>query len=316
MSRLNKILSLLLVIQLMLIAYVYRPNRTSAPPSVNFFKGIDAAQVVGLTISDGQKSLTMSKDRTWHLETNPPYPADTKKIEALTNKLTTLTSSRLVAHTSASHGRLRVTEDDYSRKITLSLADGTGKQLLLGTSPNYKTIHVRAADDVNVYLVKDLADWEASATPDDWWDNNYIDVDPNKLTKLTLKNSHGALELTRDKEHNWQAPGIPPGKELAYEALHAFLNKACLIQLSSYLNEKPNDAKLGLNKPMAELLLTTDDGVISLKIAPGDKEKEEFTAKTDTSPFYVAVHDYEIRGLLDTSLSTLLVEKNAASSSK
>ncbi|MDH3394459.1 MAG: DUF4340 domain-containing protein, partial [Desulfobulbaceae bacterium] len=297
MSRANKILAVLLATQLALIAYIYRPIKTNGPPTLHFFQNIDAAEVVGLTIADPTHALTIQKkDKDWQLETAPSYPADKQKVESLVKKLLNLTSSRLVARTDTSHNRLQVAADNYNRKLTLTLKNGATRTLLLGTSPNYKTIHVRSTENDNVYLVKDLSDWEASLTPDDWWSNNYLDQDPASLTHLTLKNNHGRIALTRDDKNNWQAEGIAAGKKLADEPLQNFLNKACLIQLSSYL-DRSDKAALSA-KPLAELELATATATIHLEIMPGAPGKDEYVAKIDNSPFYVTVHNYEVKGLL------------------
>jgi len=315
MSRANKILALLLVAQLALIAYVYRPDRTTGPPAVHFFKDVAAAQVVGLAIADSNQVLAIKKENgTWRISTEPSYPAEAKKVEALIKKLLTLTSSRLVARTEASHGRLKVATDDYHRKLTLTMADGKTREMLLGTSPNYKTSHVRVAGDDNVYLAKDLADWEASVAPEDWWENNYLDVNPADLKSLTLVNGKGRIELSRDKENKWQAAGMPEGKTFADAALNNFLNKACLVQLSSYLGRDHTDVEFGLDKPLADLVLVTVTGAtLQLKVAAGDAKMEECIAKAGESPFYVTVHASEVKSLMETTLESLLVGKAVVS---
>lgn len=319
MSRINKLLALLLVTQLALIAYVYRPDRISGPVTVHFFADITADQVVGLTITDSKQSVSMQKEGgLWQLGAAPYYPADAKKVEGLLNKLLALTSSRLVTHTASSHERLKVAPDNYIRKLTITLQDGGSKELLLGTSPNYKTIHVRAPEEDNVYLVQDLSDWEAAVTPEDWWANNYLDVKPADLRQVTLRNSHGLIKLFRDKENRWQAAGIPGGQKLADEALQAFLNKACLVQLSSYLGRERTDAEFGLDKPLVELELVTAAGTINFKLAAaaGAELKDEYVAKVSDSSFYVMVHGYEVKGLLEAGLPKLLVDKHEVSATK
>ncbi len=309
---------MLLVAQVALIAYMYRPDRTGGPPAVQFFKGVTADQVAGVAITDGKQSLSLKKEgKGWRISTEPTYPAEAKKVEALVKKLLALNSSRLVARTDASHGRLKVAKDGYLRKLTLTMADGKSRELLLGTSPNYKTIHVRAADADNVYLVKDLSDWEVSAVPDEWWDTNYVNVNPADLKSLTLSNGHGRIELSRDGGNRWQAAGVPEGKRLADEALNNFLNKACLVQLGTYLGRDHSDGEFGLDKPMAELTLGLAAGsVVRLAVAMGDAKKEEVIAKVSDSPFYVTVHAYEIKALLDTTLAALLVDADAGVAAK
>ena len=316
MSKANKILALLLATQLALIAYMYRPTQVNGPPTVQFFENIAAGQVVGLTITDNTQSLAIEKKgKGWGLKTDSPYPADANKVDALVKKLLALTSSRLVARTDTSHVRLKVATNGYNRKLTLTLNNGETRTLLLGSSPNYKTVHVRSAEDDNVYLVNDLADGEVPVAPEDWWSNNYLNLEPETLTHLTLTNSLGRIELARDEKNNWQVVEIPTGKKLADEALPVFLDKACLIQLSSYLGRDLSDAATGLDKPLLDLELVTATGTISLKIAAGG-EKDEYIAKATDSPFYVSVHGYEIKSLLEASLNELLIDKKEVAATK
>ena len=312
MNRANKILALVLATQLAFIAYIYRPHHSDGPPAVSFFTGIKAEQVTGLTIADANQSLAIKKtDNGWQLQTTPAYPADTGKIRTLLQKLLTLTSSRLVARTETSHGRLKVAANDFNRKLTLSLSNGETRELLLGTSPNYKTIHVRSPKDDNVYLVNDLADWETPVNREDWWSNNYLDVEPAKLSHLILTNHLGRIDLARDEKNNWRAAEAPPEQELADEALHNFLNKACLIQLSTYLGtKKPQN----FNKPLADLELITAESSVRLQVAAKDAAKDEYLAKASNSEFYVTVHGYEIKALLETDLHNLLTEKKTTAS--
>jgi len=307
MSRMNKILALVLAVQLALVVYVFRPGQENVPPKVQFFSDIEAGQVTGLSIADQKQAVTVTREGdAWVIDSTQHYPADKGKVEKLVQKLLGLTSSRLVARTRASHGRLKVGAEDFNRKLTLHLGKGDDRILLLGSAPNYKTIHVRRANDDEVYLVKDLADWEAQADPHSWWDTNYIDVKPEDLQQVTLTNGHGRLELHRGADKQWQARQAAAGMALADEALTDFLNRVSLIQLDTYLERGGAETKYGLDKPVATLELITTAGAITLKVAKGDAKDEEYFMKSSDSPFVVRASGYQVKGLLDATLGELL----------
>ncbi len=307
MNRANKILALLLAAQLALLAYVYRPGQESAPPKMQFFSDVQADQVTGLTVADAKQAVTIDKETNgWVIDSPQHYPADKGKVEKLIKKLVDLTSSRLVARTRASHRRLKVADDDFNRKVTLHLGKGDDRVLLLGSAPNYKTIHVRRGDDDKVYLAKGLADWEAQADQHSWFDTNYVDVKPDDLLQVTLTNSHGRIALQRDKDKKWQATGVGPGMVLADEPLTDFLNRVSLIQLDSFLERGGDEKKYGLDKPVATLQITTASGTITLKVGEENAIKEEYAMKSSDSPFVVRANGYQVKGLLDAKLGELL----------
>jgi len=307
MSRGNKILALLLVTQVAMIAYLYRPGRVSTPEAVQFFRGVEAAKVTGLSIDDGTRSVTISKEgEGWIIDGGPRYPADGAKAQGLVDKLLNLASSRLVARTGSSHGRLKVAADRFNRKLTLHLADGGQRVLRLGSAPTYKSIHVRCDKDDAVYLVKDLADWEAPVENESWWATNYVDVKVADLRAVKLTNGLGRIELVRGSDGKWRAEGVPPGMALADEGLRGFLDRVSQIRLASYLGREKEDSEFGLDRPLVELELVTPAGTTRLKVAARSGQGEEYVMKASDSPFYVLARGQEVKGLSGARLSGLL----------
>lgn len=84
------------------------------------------------------------------------------------------------------------------------------------------------------------------------------------------------------------------------------------------MGQAKSDAAFGLDKPLLDLQLVTAAGPVHFKVAAVAEtaKKDEYVAKVSNSPFYVMVHGYEIKGLLDASLAQLLVDRDNAPAGK
>ncbi len=313
MNRTNIVLSAILVVQLVLVGLALRPAETTAPKTKTFFEGIGKDAVTALVIHDQDKELRLEKkDDAWLVQADHEYPADATKITALLDKLTGLSSNRLVARTRASHVRLKVADDLYNRRLDLVAGDTT-ISLYLGSSPTYKTLHVRLADEDEVYLVTDLSIWELQTTKESWWKTRYLDLAATDLTRVELENKAGSFTIEKKKDA--EAPWRLAGEDAALDpkAVDDFLAAASRITLLTYLGteEKPD---YGLDKPAATTRLTTKDGkTITVRIGPKNKDENNHVVKRDDSPFYVSVAAYAVEKLLDKTADSLLAAKEAPS---
>ncbi len=317
MTRSNIALSILLAIQIALVALALRPGATAPPAQKHFFANTGKQAVSAIEIGDGNATLRLEKQETgWFVKADPDYPADSDKIDRLLGKLTGLASSRLVARTPASHVRLKVADEVFNRKVELT-ANGRTTTLFLGSSPSYKTLHVRLAGEDEVYLVKDLSVWEVQANKESWWATRYLDMDPAELVRLELRNPAGDLVLERkpDAESPWRLAG-EPDKELDPRAVDDLLAAAGRITLLSYLGTEEKEA-YGLADPAVTLALATREGkTVTVRIGRKRGDENDHVAKRDDSPFYVSVAAYAVEKLLGKKAASLLAaaakEKEAA----
>ncbi len=308
MNRKNLILSALLVLQIVLVVIALRPAATRAPEKKTFFPDLATSQVTKLVIRDADKDLTLvKKGDTWFVKSDAEYPADQKKITDLLDKLTGLSSKRLVARTRASHIRLKVDDEVFNRRIEILTGD-VPATIFLGTSPTYKTLHVRMAGENEVYLVRDLSIWEAQTGRESWWKTRYLDLAADSLTKVSLTNANGSFTLLKN-DGNWRLEN--EDRPLLDKAVRDFIDAARSISLLKYLGteEKP---EYGLDKPAATLTVATSDGnTITVVIGPKNEEENNHVVKADNSPFYVSVASYTVEDLLNRKSTDLLapVEK-------
>ena len=299
-SKKNTLLFVLLVVQAALIAFLYRPGQQTAPVAANLFKGLTPEQLTAMTITDDQgKSLTVVKKEGWRLSSGD-YPADQAKIEGLIKKLADMKSSRLVSQTKGGHGRLKVADTDFNRKVELSAGDKK-TVFFLGTAPSAKSIHLRLAEAKEVYQVNDLSAWEVQADNESWWQTKYLSQAADKISGLTIANAAGTIELVSDGKKGWQLKG---SQETALDAkrVETLVNSVSEITIASYL---PKDFT-PKGKPLATLTYQGKDGATTLQVWPKDKAEDgDQVIKASSSPFYAKVKDYVVKEALEIKLDGL-----------
>ena len=306
-KRTNIFLFFLLLLQIALIGYMYRPGRQAPPPQeVAFFKGVTPEQVVKVEISgQDNKSVTLKRDgKDWVIASKDNYPVNETKLTAFLKKITSLRSRQLVTRTKASHERFKLGKNP-NRKIVMTLADGTEKALLLGTEPNFKAVHVRLDDDDDIYLVRGLSSWEAPFTPLSWWRSEYVDLASADLVSVKLVNGIGEFSLLKNDKGKWHLVGSDA--VLSDSAVRDFLESASRIMIAGYLG-RAEKKEYGMDKPTADLTLKTGGKEIEVKVGAKQKESGDYVVKSSASPFYVHVGKYALDKLF-TEKAELLIDK-------
>jgi hypothetical protein len=300
-------LLLLLLLQVVIIAVINRPGRDSGPAAVTFLDSITPEQITGMSITDpdGQVTTLNKNEQGWAITSADGLPVDPQKIEKALTKLTSMASDHLVTRTPASHNRFRVGAKRFNQQVTIILADTTKKTLYLGTAPSYKSVHVRADGDDQVYLVNDFSTWQVPLEASGWWQSRYVDLDEETLVEARLVNSHGELVLRKDQDKGWQLDQVPAGRELDGSKVQELINKMDRIILSEYLGRDEKD-EYGLVAPLATLTLVGKDEKVVLAVGTQDRENKTYVVKSSASPFYVRASSFTLNSLLDATGESLL----------
>ena len=306
MTKRNIFLFILLLLQIVLIGYMYHPGKETVAPVVEFFPGIEQDKVSGLIITDNeQDSITLKRGKQgWTIEPEE-YPVNGIKADSLVSKLVSLKSTRLVTRTASSRIRLKVDDETFEQKIKLLIDDGKSYLIFLGASPGNNTIHVRMEGEDEVFLVKGLSSWEAPTENSAWWENRYVEMAPEEPVEVELINSHGSFKIIKDKDNTWKNAESGADETVSREKTEEFLKKAGMISLTKYLG-RDEDESYGLKTPVAELVLQSKQKSISLKIGPKDEETHNHVVKASDSPFYVHVGSYAIKDILEKKFEDLL----------
>ncbi|MEZ5528613.1 MAG: DUF4340 domain-containing protein [Porticoccaceae bacterium] len=155
MSKMKTWLSALLLMQLALAVGLYWNTQNELQKNLpKPLVDIDWQTLSRVVISDANNHVTLDKgDNGWRMSERGNVPTIKGNAEILLEKLKSLQTSWPVASTSASHERFEVTEDKAERQVAFYQGDKLLGKLIVGSSPGLRKLHVRMADENNVYAV-------------------------------------------------------------------------------------------------------------------------------------------------------------------
>lgn len=206
MTRNQNILAALFAFQMIVILLARSPysGSTGSTTSHPLFPNVEAAAATRLQVEgDDDKILTLErKDGIWGVGELGGYPVDATKLEELIDKLVSLEVRLPVVSNSRYHKTFELTEDDNRGRLKLYGADSDDPEidLIVGSSPNYRVMNVRRADDDDVFEVRGLASYDIGAEPGFWTEKQLVEIPEAELLGIKLTNPVGVLELARQDE--------------------------------------------------------------------------------------------------------------------
>jgi hypothetical protein len=305
MTRIQKILAGLLVLQIVVRGVVFWPRPAAGEGGGPLLENFATSDVVAIRIEDqaAEDQVALARgDAGWVLDNGSDYPADETKIIGLLEKLAAMQTNRLVAQTPTSHRRLQVAEDDFVRRIELTLADGKATTLFIGRAPTAQATHVRLAEQDETYLINNLANWEVNATITDWIDSAYVTVDRESVTSLTLENANGTFAFQKEGE-SWTYSGLPEGETFNETAFNGLLSRVVNLTMTEPLGTA-GQPEYGLDESLATVTLTAtntegEEETYILQVGAQDEEGETIVVKWSDSPYYVRASSFNVQPLID-----------------
>ncbi|MFV9689871.1 MAG: DUF4340 domain-containing protein [Desulfobacteria bacterium] len=322
MTRANKILIIILFMQVLLALYMFQPwSKGSETPAENLFAGIGAEEISEIAIK-GEKETAIQIQKTgdkWILPGCGGYPADQAKVSLLAEKITGLATRPLVARKKSSHKRLKVSADAFERLITFKAGDKKEDHTLyLGTAPSYKQMHVRSGAGDEVYLARDISVWEADIEPSSWIDTLYFSVKEADVVGLSVKNAQGTIDLERGDQNEWIAKGIKPEEKLDVTQIKGMIAKAVSIRMDEPIGQEESPS-FGMESPSAVLTIRTEvtpgkqsddktkvEKTHTILVGARDEKEKGYIVKSSGSPFYVYVPSYAVEPFVEKKLADLM----------
>lgn len=177
MDSKTPLLAGVLAIQLLLIAGLAIWREGSDSDDGGELLRFDRATVDGLRISDNEQSVRLQRGADgWRVGADAVLPADDSKIAEVLDKLAGAGAPWPVATSATSARRFEVAADNFQRHVELFEGDSLSAELYLGTSPGFRKVHARRADDDSVYAVV-LSNYELASDSDEWLDKTVLQPD-------------------------------------------------------------------------------------------------------------------------------------------
>ena len=306
MNRLQQILAGVLVVQVVLAAVLLWPRATTGGVEA-MLVGVEVDDVVALVIADAQgNEIELRKvTGTWVLPQADDYPAKAETVQSVIEKMLAVDTQRLVTRTAASHTRLQVAADDFTRRVELETADSDRQTLYLGSSPSYGATHVRLEGRDETYLTNSITQYDLGATPSSWVDTLYVQVPQEEVVSARLENVHGTVGFTKDEQGNWTLADLQVGEQLDVAEINSVVNRATSLTMLEPLGREELP-EYGMDSPSAVLTLQKEAEQIRLVVGAQDPSDSSYTVKASTSPYYVRVSEYTVQAMVEDTREDFL----------
>lgn len=250
-------LTLLAILQVALLVWVVmtvaRPRTVAPGPLLS----ADMTTVTKVTVDDPDgSSVALAKvDGDWVLPAADNYPADGTRVQTLLDKIGGLQRNGLVATNASSYARLKVADDTYVRKVALGFGDGSTKTIVIGSSPNYGSTHVRLDGDPGVYLVRDLSDTDARADANAWIKQTVTDLAQDDISALELTNANGTFSFHKVGA-DWVMDGLGAGESLSPNNVTQMVNDVASLRVHEPIGKEAKP-EYGFDDPAAVITITS-----------------------------------------------------------
>ncbi len=308
MNRVQKILTGLLIVQLVLTGLAFWPRsaRSGGGEGDPLFPEFDAAQVRRITLETADQRLVLERrDNTWVLPDIGDYPALESAVTALLDRLQGLKATRLIAEGTGSYYRLQVAETQFARRVTWETQDGQRYTLYIGTSIG-SGAHVRRADQTRVYQADNLNVWSFGPDLGNWINTLYLDLPVEKLTEITLQNPQDTVRLVYDLDV-WRIPNRDLPRLPDQARISSWVSSVAKLRMAAPLGTQ-DDPSYQLDAPQAVLTFKTLTETVTLSI--GAAIEGGYVAKASNSPYYVRLASYTAETILNKRVTDFLVDES------
>lgn len=309
MNRLHQLLFILLIIQIALGALVYWPSRAASQASGPLLGDITTDQVTEVVIQDGDDNQIRlaKKSAGWILPEAGDYPVTQENVTSLLEKVEAIKNNRLVTQTESSHNRLQVADDDFNRRIDLTLSDGSQHTLFVGSSGGASATHVRAGGHPEVYLTGDIGAFDVNTGASSWTDTLYFTLPQTATTHLILENGNGVFEFTKGVTETWTFAGLDQTEILNAGAVTSLVNQVSSLRMTEPIGTEEQPS-FGLSEPLATVTLETPSESFTLLVGAKDAEDNSYVLKASNSSYYVRVASFTGDNLVNKTRADFLEE--------
>ncbi len=231
MNKAIKILTVALVLQVLLVVLANLDHFKNNDSNQNSrLLSLDWSHVDGLRIAGKDSTSVLLKKKSEHEWILPDYyslPVDSVKIDELLDKLKPIHTDWPVATTEEAAKRFEVSKDNFQRQLNFLQGDTTKSTLLTGTSPGYRKVHAKLADQSAIYAIE-LSNFLVSASAEDWLKKQLLALDLNQVKEISIADIH----LTKP-DKDWLLDGLSADQKINHTSLQTLLDTLTNFRIES-----------------------------------------------------------------------------------
>lgn len=233
----------LLVLQIALAGILFWNNQDNGlPVDQLLLPEFSADKLDKLVVSSQDATVTIEKQGgDWLLPELQNLPANKDRVSSALQKLAKLKLDWPVTTSNSSHERFELAENNFQRRIQLQQGDETLGELLIGTSPGFRKVHLRLPDDDNVYALE-LNSYDFPDKADQWLNKSLLQVKKPKSIKASefiLSNSEDAWEMQKSDGSRLEAESLDKEKVKRLTQALASLTVTGVAEVDFDLNVDP-----------------------------------------------------------------------------
>ncbi len=283
MNRWMPALFLILLVQSTITAVVFWPDSgVSDHPAEPLLAPFPITAIDELHIGDefDNEAVLVRTGKQWLLPYRENLPADAIKIQALLQDLTDQSGSWPVARSSAARQRFQVADYYYQKRLKLFSAGEELGTVYLGTSPGFRKVHARNADQDAIFSIT-LNTFEVPANSQAWLDPKLLQV------RVPLRIDSDLYNIYLEDGHWKSATGGRPDKTQVDALLTALKN----LQVEGIAGD---DLQRDLSAVEDELILSIQSlgGEVTLEVMTLNKQHYIYSSEFPLF-FRLSAYDFD-----------------------
>ena len=218
LTKFHKVLLALLVVQIAIAAFVLSGRDESvAIKEQPVLASFDGAKVTRVQIFDGAAPTKLAvdlvkHDATWSVATGFDYPVEASKVIDALAPLAKMAAAEPLATQSARHKQLKVADDDFERKLVITM-NGKDLTLFVGGAAGGRRTAVRLGGEARVWGVNGVTAFGFGNEARLWVDPKYLDVPRDEIVKMTVAKKTGTTVLVKAEAGSGSGSGAGSGSE-------------------------------------------------------------------------------------------------------
>ncbi len=301
MNRINSVLIVILIVQLLLTVIVFSSNDSNnfTQSSENLMTvKLDTVDTITITNAEKQQLNLHKVGKQWLLPDYFNVAVDTEKFDRTSQNLLAMKTSWPAATSEDAAPRFEVADDKYQTRITFKQQNNIIETLYLGKSPSFRKVHVRRADDKEIYNIS-FNTYELSTQYKDWMAKDLLKLDAATLTRVKTTN----LELTH-KDSKWQLENLKDNEQTNSDSSSNLINKLSNLVYTEIMGITELQ-EYGLNKADFTIELTQQAGTI-VKLTFAKSQGDDYIGKSSAHPYYFKISQYSLQPIIDITREQLI----------
>lgn len=262
MNKIQKYLLAILGLQIILILIVFLFQRPVTASNNLIFPDLKAETVTTINISDSTGNLVSieKKGEQWVLPLQDDFPVNVEAVQQLVEKLATIRDNRLVTRSEASHDRLSISNENFERKIEITI-NGNKEIIYFGSSPATGNIHFRLDGKPEVYLTNALTSSLISSSISGWVNTVIYQITSSSVKKIEISTNSDDFIFEPDTEAVWSAQPLEEGFQFDQSKWSSLLSGFTTLRFVEPVS-KSQKAEYGFETPQAvmDIEYETDTG--------------------------------------------------------